>query len=219
MNKPSRAQLGQFGPYSTPTITYLYHNPTLPYPYPYTTLPTPHHTTPHHTTPHHTTPHQTIPYHTLLYLYPYPTPTRFYPYPILPLPYPPLPYFTPTIPHPCHTLPLSYPTPTRPYPYHILFLPYPTLYTWQAFLLKGNFIKILNDIDNCDKSQLFHTQPIQRTRGHSQTLFKRQFRLDLRKHFFSKRVIDDWNNLSENVISSNSINQSKSRLNTFWKDK
>ena len=79
--------------------------------------------------------------------------------------------------------------------------------------------KILNGIDNCDKSQLFHTQPLQRTRGHSQNLFKRQFRLDLRKHFFSQRVIDDWNNLSENVISSDSINQFKSRLNKLWKDK
>ena len=64
--------------------------------------------------------------------------------------------------------------------------------------------KILNGIDNCDKSQLFHTQPLQKTRGHRQKLFKRQFRLDLRKHFFSQRVIDDWNNLSENVISSDS---------------
>ena len=79
--------------------------------------------------------------------------------------------------------------------------------------------KILNGIDNCDKSQLFHTQPLQRTRGHSQKFFKRQFRLDLRKHFFSQRVIDDWNNLSENVILSDSTNQFKSRLNKLWKDK
>ena len=65
--------------------------------------------------------------------------------------------------------------------------------------------KILNGIDNCVKSQLFHTQTIQRTRGHNQKLFKRQFTLDLRKHFFSQRVIEDWNSLSENVISSDSI--------------
>ena len=37
--------------------------------------------------------------------------------------------------------------------------------------------------------------------------------------FFSKRVINEWNNLSEEVISSGSINQFKSRLNNFWKDK
>ena len=79
--------------------------------------------------------------------------------------------------------------------------------------------KILNGIDNCDKTQLFHTQPLQRTRGNSQKLFKCQFRLDLRKHFFSQRVIDDWNILSENVISSDSINQFKSKLNKLWKGK
>ena len=44
--------------------------------------------------------------------------------------------------------------------------------------------KILNGIDKCEKGKLFTLQPIIRTRGHSQKLFKRQFRLDLRKHFF-----------------------------------
>ena len=112
LNKPSRAQLGQFGPY--PTLPY----PTLPH------LTSPHPTPPHHTTPHHTTPHHTTPHHTLLYLYPYPTPTIFYPYPILPLPYPPLPYFTPTIFHPYHTLPLPYPTPTIPYSIYLASLPF-----------------------------------------------------------------------------------------------
>ena len=79
--------------------------------------------------------------------------------------------------------------------------------------------KILNGIDKCDKNKLFQSQPNQRTRGHSQKLFKHQFRLDLRKHFFLQRVIDDWNSLSENVISSNTINQFKNRLNKYWKDK
>ena len=41
--------------------------------------------------------------------------------------------------------------------------------------------KILNGIDKCDKNKLFQNQPNQRTRGHSQKLFKHQFRLDLRK--------------------------------------
>ena len=149
MNKPSRAQLGQFGPYSTPTIPYLYHNPTLPYPTP--TLPyptpfhhtpahhttpnftTPHHTSPHYTTPHYTTPHHTIPYPTLPL--PYLTLTSSYPYHTHPYPTLPLAYPTPTIPYPYHTLPY----PTRPFSYHILPLPYFTLYTWQAFLLKRKF--------------------------------------------------------------------------------
>ena len=44
-------------------------------------------------------------------------------------------------------------------------------------------------------------------------------RLELRKHFFLQRAIDDWNSLSENVISSDTINQFKNRLNKYWKEK
>ena len=35
--------------------------------------------------------------------------------------------------------------------------------------------KILNGIDNCDENRLFYTQPVQRTRGHSQKLIKRHY--------------------------------------------
>ena len=73
--------------------------------------------------------------------------------------------------------------------------------------------------DKCDKNKLFLNRPNQRTGGHSQKLFKHQFRLDLRKHSFSQRVIDYWNNLYENVTSSDTINQFKDRLNKYWKDK
>ena len=86
--------------------------------------------------------------------------------------------------------------------------------------------KILNGIGKCEKDKLFTLQPMIRTRGHSQKLLKRQFRLDLRKQFylfiylfFSQRVINGWNSLSEKVISRGSINQFKSGLNNFWKDK
>ena len=62
-------------------------------------------------------------------------------------------------------------------------------------------------------------QTNQRTRGHTQKLFNRQFRLDLRKYSFSQRVIDDRNSLPEDVVSSETINQFKNRLNKFWKNK
>ena len=108
---------------------------TLPYPYDTLSLPYPTLSLPY-----------PIPYH--IPTIPYPTrtppnpkstpsyPTLFYPYPTLPLHYSTptiltLPYFTPTIPFPYPTLPQHYKT---------LPLPYPTLLTWQAFLLKGNFI-------------------------------------------------------------------------------
>ena len=79
--------------------------------------------------------------------------------------------------------------------------------------------KILNGTEKCEKDKLFTLQPMIRTRGHSQKHFKRQFRLDLGKQLFSQIVINEWNSLSKEVISSGSIYQFKSRLNIFWNDK
>ncbi len=35
---------------------------------------------------------------------------------------------------------------------------------------------------------------------------------------FSQRIINWWNSLPENVISSETVNQFKGRLNTHWKN-
>ena len=77
--------------------------------------------------------------------------------------------------------------------------------------------KILNGLDESDEDQLFTVQPIQEPEVTVKNCIK-QFRIELRKHFFSQRVIDEWNSLTEEVISSDSLNQFKSRLNKFWKD-
>ena len=60
----------------------------------------------------------------------------------------------------------------------------PSLQYRRADLIED--FKILNGIDKCDKDQLFRMQTNQRTRDHTQKLFKRQFRLDLRKYSFSQ---------------------------------
>ena len=57
------------------------------------------------------------------------------------------------------------------------------------------------------------------SRGHSFKLFKRPVqRLDIRKYFFTNRVIDMWNNLPEEVVSANTLNSFKNRLDRFWKN-
>ncbi len=43
-------------------------------------------------------------------------------------------------------------------------------------------------------------------------LFKPQFEAELRKHAFSQRVIDDWNSLTENIVTSKSLDIFKERL-------
>ena len=68
------------------------------------------------------------------------------------------------------------------------------------------------------KDQLFTVQSQARTRGHTKKLFKKQLRLDLRKHFFSQRLVDEWNSLSEETVTPETVNQFKARLNKFWKE-
>ena len=43
--------------------------------------------------------------------------------------------------------------------------------------------KIINGIDKCDKDQLFRTQTDQRTRGHTQKLFKTAIQIGFKKVF------------------------------------
>lgn len=57
------------------------------------------------------------------------------------------------------------------------------------------------------------------TRGHSLKLFKRQCRTTQRLNTFAFRVIDSWNNLSEETVNATSLNMFKSRLNQEnWND-
>ena len=51
-----------------------------------------------------------------------------------------------------------------------------------------------------------------RTRGHSVKLHKPHCHKDIRKYFFSLRVINRWNSLPEEVVLSSSINSFKSHL-------
>ena len=48
---------------------------------------------------------------------------------------------------------------------------------------------------------------------------KWQYRLDLTKYSFLQRVTDDWNSFPEDVLQVLLINQFKSTLNKFWKNK
>ena len=66
--------------------------------------------------------------------------------------------------------------------------------------------------------QLFELSTEERTRGNSLKLAKKYARLDVRKHFFSNRVIDIWNSLPDEVVTAPSINSFKMTLDKFWKN-
>ncbi len=56
-------------------------------------------------------------------------------------------------------------------------------------------------------------------RGHSFKLMKHHTNKSVRSHFFSERVINNWNSLPEDVVAAQSINAFKNRLDWHWKDK
>ena len=77
--------------------------------------------------------------------------------------------------------------------------------------------KITSGIDRIDP-QLFFCRPEKSsTRGHSQKLTKQHSRTDLRSKFFSQRILDDWNSLPEETVSSKTLNSFKSNLDRFWR--
>ena len=54
------------------------------------------------------------------------------------------------------------------------------------------------------------------TRGRDLRLQKSTAKYDLRKFFFTNRVVNIWNSLSEYVVHANTVNCFKSRLGKFW---
>ena len=64
-------------------------------------------------------------------------------------------------------------------------------------------------------SKAFKCNNLRGTRGHAFKLVKNKFRLDIRKHFFTCRVIDIWNNLANDIICANTLSQFISKLNNF----
>ena len=52
-------------------------------------------------------------------------------------------------------------------------------------------------------------------RGHGFTLEKGQSRLDVRKHSFPQRTINEWSKLSTDCVHSSSINMFKNRVYNY----
>ncbi|XP_072017081.1 uncharacterized protein [Amphiura filiformis] len=87
--------------------------------------------------------------------------------------------------------------------------------------LRGDLIevfKILNGLEDIKPEELFTMSHNTGTRGHSYKLFKKQLHkgLNLRKCFFSQRVIDTWNKLPADVVNVKTTNQFKGKIDKFW---
>ena len=92
------------------------------------------------------------------------------------------------------------------------------LTTLETRRLRGDQVevfKILNGYENIDRNMFFSLKKDSRTRGHEVKLVKDQCRLDIRKHSFSQRTINEWNKLSTDCVTASSVNMFKNKVDTY----
>jgi len=92
------------------------------------------------------------------------------------------------------------------------------LTTLEDRLNRGDMIevfKILKGINKTDRGHWFQLATDSRTRGHSLKLVKSRSNIDIRKNFFSQRVVNGWNSLPEIVVEAESVNGFKNRYDKF----
>ena len=79
--------------------------------------------------------------------------------------------------------------------------------------------RIMHGLDKVSPDHFFIQTSNSVTRGHSMKLFHQTCRLNIRHKFFSLRIINDWNSLPEDVVTSANIDCFKRKLDKFWIEK
>ena len=75
--------------------------------------------------------------------------------------------------------------------------------------------KLLKGIAKLDYNLFFKLSGDSKVREHTYKIVKNSFRLDIRKNFFSNRVVDAWNELLQYVVDAETVNSFKARLDKF----
>ena len=75
--------------------------------------------------------------------------------------------------------------------------------------------KMLKGFSKIDYRQFFKLAENSRTRGHSYKLVLSRSRLEVRKHFFSQRVVSEWNKLPTSVVEATSVNCFKNKYDNY----
>jgi ribonuclease P/MRP protein subunit RPP40 len=81
--------------------------------------------------------------------------------------------------------------------------------------VRGDLIqvfKMINAFDDVDYREFFERSSLGKTIGHSYKLVKKRCNGELRKQFFTQRVVNRWNSLPQYVVEADSINSFKNRL-------
>jgi ribonucleases P/MRP protein subunit RPP40 len=94
------------------------------------------------------------------------------------------------------------------------------LTTLEKRRVRGDLIqvfKIVRGFDKLNFNNFFEYSKVSYVRGHSLKFVKNRSRLDIRKHYFSQRVVNAWNKLPQHVVESVSVNAFKNSLDKFDK--
>ena len=86
------------------------------------------------------------------------------------------------------------------------------------FIIRGNMIEVYKILTNKYDSRVNLYQKKQqdsKTRGHSLKLVNNTYHYDLRKFYFAPRIVNVWNSLAEIVISADTTDTFKRRLDNF----
>ena len=93
------------------------------------------------------------------------------------------------------------------------------MFTLRSRRIRGDMIqvfKMFKGIDNLDPFSFFECST-NRTRGHSLKIKKFQANHDLRKNYFTNRVVNYWNSLPAHVIECNSLDTFKKHLDSHMR--
>ena len=96
------------------------------------------------------------------------------------------------------------------------------LYSLEFRRLRRDLIetyKIMKGLDRVEVERFFQLRKDSRTRGHSLKIRGVQFRSELRRNFFTQRVVNLWNSLPVEVVEATSLNIFKSWVDRFLTDK
>ena len=104
-----------------------------------------------------------------------------------------------------------------PYPDRLKALKLPTLEYRRIRMDTIQVFRIMKGYDQLDPEKYFKLSSSS-NRGHSLNIYKPRCETTLKLHSFSYRIIKLWNNLSQKIVDSQSINSFKTGLEKHWND-